>query len=412
MPLKWLAGLIVNALTFSRLPTAVAIGYATMAGQWNVAIWGTLWFGLSDLLDGALARLFKVVTEKGSRRDAQFDKLLSVILLILMFVISMSLYTILAITSYLVMQVHLEAAAFYGRKRGLQVRSNLSGKLKFALGEFGAMCAFFFSLNGLGHAWWLVGDVLIGIAVVFAIFSFRGRVLDIEIGMRGAPRDRFIRYAAFVAHWTPADWISTARGTVLNAWALAELYCEHYVSGVLAIIAILCSDGLDGLVARWLVRWVKTTYGRMQDVGNDFFVLVGLFSWVLATCPANYPLFQVAIIVFTLETVLFLAGVKGLVLKKQFPKLTFQPNKIGQWKFAIVLVAFVSYLAAKIQETGQMGDALTFDPWVWYSIATALLTVVIPMTFFTLNTHVDRAIVDLGQSLKQKNAESLKGSSK
>merc|ERR1711939_581476 len=65
-----------NAITVSRMAACPYLGYAIVQGNWGIATGVLAYAGLSDLLDGWLARRYNMGSVVGSILDPAADKLL------------------------------------------------------------------------------------------------------------------------------------------------------------------------------------------------------------------------------------------------------------------------------------------------------------------------------------------------
>ncbi len=73
---------IPNLLSLSRLIAAPFIGYFVINGNFNYALMGFIFAGITDLLDGYIARKFDQRTVFGTVLDPMADKLLMTIVTI------------------------------------------------------------------------------------------------------------------------------------------------------------------------------------------------------------------------------------------------------------------------------------------------------------------------------------------
>lgn len=67
---------IANAVTAGRIIIAPVTGYWILSGDYDYALGGLIYAGISDHIDGVLARRFKLRTVLGSYLDPVADKLL------------------------------------------------------------------------------------------------------------------------------------------------------------------------------------------------------------------------------------------------------------------------------------------------------------------------------------------------
>jgi len=138
---------------------------------WSECYWlGLVLFliaSLTDALDGAMARTRDQITSWGKVYDPLADKLLicsAVFILVLKFV---DAYAALII---IFLEIIIVAAAFYAKRRGLQIQSNFWGKLKMILQVLGVvflLIALVFNLESLLP----VSRGTFYLAIAFAILS-------------------------------------------------------------------------------------------------------------------------------------------------------------------------------------------------------------------------------------------------
>lgn len=122
---------VPNLLSVSRL-LAVIAGFVLYLVGWRLAALGLgLWAGISDYLDGIVARRTGQVTELGAVLDRQGDLLGESFAFIL--VVDLDVVSPVFFMLYLLRELVVVSARQYvseHKDRGVQIRSSLLGKLK------------------------------------------------------------------------------------------------------------------------------------------------------------------------------------------------------------------------------------------------------------------------------------------
>lgn len=111
---------IVNIITLSRLIAALLIFCVP-----NTTLFITIWIGLSDFLDGFLARKWNVTTLKGELLDQYIDKLATII--VLYFFLKEEKISLLFVALIIVREIVI---IILRRLRKISLSSNLLGKSK------------------------------------------------------------------------------------------------------------------------------------------------------------------------------------------------------------------------------------------------------------------------------------------
>ena len=133
---KWLASAIpqlANAITLLRLASVAPIVMAIIAGQEKLAFWIFLLAGLSDAVDGTVARMTGGCSTFGSAVDPVADKTLLAGALV-------SLWWVGAVPGWFILllcfrdsAIVVSTAALYARTRHLKVAPLAIGKISTAL---------------------------------------------------------------------------------------------------------------------------------------------------------------------------------------------------------------------------------------------------------------------------------------
>ncbi|PVU99245.1 hypothetical protein BB560_005535 [Smittium megazygosporum] len=108
---------IPNILTMCRIVSSPFLGYLIVSGQYSLALYGCVIFGLTDVLDGYLARQFNMSSTVGSIIDPAADKIfISTLIVSLAYV---NLLPIPLVAIFLSRDISLAVAAFYIRWKTL-----------------------------------------------------------------------------------------------------------------------------------------------------------------------------------------------------------------------------------------------------------------------------------------------------
>ncbi|HEX9024764.1 MAG TPA: CDP-alcohol phosphatidyltransferase family protein [Geobacteraceae bacterium] len=160
---------IPNAITILRVLLVPFLLYFLLRGEFREALWVLLAAGISDALDGVIARRFNMMTELGALLDPLADKILiiaSVLALASTGLLPRWLAALIILRDLIIMG---GATAYYLRAGRLQLVPTIPGKAN----TFVLICTILFVLvtaAGLAHPTaWL--PLLFGCSFITTIFS-------------------------------------------------------------------------------------------------------------------------------------------------------------------------------------------------------------------------------------------------
>ncbi len=159
---------IPNAISLLRVLLVPLLLSFLLHGEFRAALWVLLAAGISDALDGAIARRFNMMTELGAFLDPLADKALiiaSVVALAWIGLLPRWLAALVIMRDLIIMG---GAAAYYLRAGQLKMAPSIPGKVH----TFVLICTVILVLitaAGLAHTAWL--PALFGCAFITTIFS-------------------------------------------------------------------------------------------------------------------------------------------------------------------------------------------------------------------------------------------------
>lgn len=156
---------IPNILTAIRLLIIPVFGYYLFKEQYVVSVILFLLGGLTDVLDGYIARRFNMVTSWGKLADPVADKLLQLTALVLLTIQKEIPFVILAIVA--LKEAFMAAGSvFLYKKQKFVVSANWYGKLATVVFYLAVIAIIIFDMSPLYNR------LFIGIAVASTLFAF------------------------------------------------------------------------------------------------------------------------------------------------------------------------------------------------------------------------------------------------
>ncbi len=263
-----------NDLCYMRMFAGVILIFLYLRGYYGSLLPIFAAAVVLDFIDGPLARFSKRVTEEGKVLDANADKVLVLIPLLL---IGFDRLNGQLVTWLLVVELLLFVVANYLKPilRGrygipLVPGSNGFGQIKMTIESVAIGIVLVDPSSTVVVLW---GQWLIFLSICFGILSFLRHLYRMEHGNRLDPRKRLI--------------------TVPNLITLASLFLfipagfaianEQWVDAAVYIAIVFISDGIDGPIARRLHQ--ETYFGAALDPFRDFLARSFLTGWMLALLP-------------------------------------------------------------------------------------------------------------------------------
>jgi len=160
---------IPNTITLLRIVMAPLLVYFLLQGAFHAAIWVLLGAGISDALDGFIARRFNLRTYLGSVLDPLADKLLIIASVVTLAWIGLLPWWLVAVIAFRDLIIIAGATAYYLRAGSIVMEPSIPGKMN----TFVQFCVVFIVLGnsaGMVQATgWL--PALFGFALFTTAFS-------------------------------------------------------------------------------------------------------------------------------------------------------------------------------------------------------------------------------------------------
>jgi len=156
---------IPNFLTIIRFILIPVFGYYLFYEQYKVALLLFLLAGLTDVLDGYVARAFNMITAWGKLADPLADKLMQITALVLLTYHRKIPLIIVIIVVIKEVFMALGSVVLY-RKKQYVVSANWYGKLATVIFYFAVVMIIMFDMSKLYN------NIFIGIAVFSTLFAF------------------------------------------------------------------------------------------------------------------------------------------------------------------------------------------------------------------------------------------------
>ncbi|HHW48036.1 MAG TPA: CDP-diacylglycerol--glycerol-3-phosphate 3-phosphatidyltransferase [Clostridiaceae bacterium] len=156
---------IPNILTVIRFILIPVFGYYLFHEQYKVALLLFLLAGLTDVLDGYIARAFNMVTPWGKLADPLADKLMQITALVLLTYLRKIPIIIVIIVGIKELFMGLGSIVLY-KKRQYVVSANWYGKLATVIFYFAVVMIIMFDMSKFYNY------LFIGIAVFSTLFAF------------------------------------------------------------------------------------------------------------------------------------------------------------------------------------------------------------------------------------------------
>ena len=156
---------IPNILTAIRLAIIPLFAYCLFTRQYNAAVLMFILSGITDVLDGYIARKFDMVTSWGKFADPLADKLTQITALVILTIqqkIPALILVIVALKEFLML---LGGLLIYRNKKYV-VSSSWYGKMATVIFYFAVAAIIVFDISSLYN------NIFIGIALISTIFAF------------------------------------------------------------------------------------------------------------------------------------------------------------------------------------------------------------------------------------------------
>ena len=209
--------IIVNSITLIRIiGTFLVLFMSRYYNGFTIGIL-TIFIYLSDVLDGVLARYFKVSTFFGALFDGVSDKLFTIVNFIVLYIIVGDIALIPLLIEFLICIVQ-----FMKYKFNMNIKSNIIGKIKVWFLALSIILTFFVSdidtLNNKNTLYLLTlspGILMEFITLISYISEFFFKK-NIEASMKKTPKSKRIRL-------TKKERMNYAK----NVWFSPEFYYKH-----------------------------------------------------------------------------------------------------------------------------------------------------------------------------------------
>ncbi|MFA5052145.1 MAG: CDP-alcohol phosphatidyltransferase family protein [Patescibacteria group bacterium] len=275
-----------NDLCYLRMFAGVIIIFLYLRGYYGALLPTFTVAVLLDFIDGPLARFTKRVSEEGKVLDANADKVLVLIPLLL---IGFDRLNGQLVTWLLVVELLLFVVANYLKPvlRGrygipLVSGSNAFGQIKMSV-ESVAIGIVLLDPTSTSVVQW--GQALIFISICFGIMSLLRHLGRMDRGVHLDPRKRLITLPNLITLGSMFLFIPAGFAIAHEQWVTAATY----------IGLVFISDGVDGYVAR---RYHQETYfGAALDPFRDFLARSFLTGWMLALLPPVAKAMLAAIVI-------------------------------------------------------------------------------------------------------------------
>lgn len=154
-----------NVLTVIRFVLIPIFGFYLFKEEYTTAVILFLLGGITDILDGYIARKFNMVTSWGKLADPLADKLMQITALVILTIQHEIPSIILAVIISKEMLMGLGSLVIYKNKKYV-VSANWYGKMATVIFYIAVAAIILFDLN------YLYNNIFIGIAVISAMFAF------------------------------------------------------------------------------------------------------------------------------------------------------------------------------------------------------------------------------------------------
>lgn len=156
---------IPNILTAIRFMLIPVFGYYLLEGQYKVAVLLFLLGGLTDVLDGYIARKFNMITPWGKLADPLADKLMQLTATVLLIIQKKIPLAILFVVTAKELLMGAGSIFLY-KKKNYVVSSDWYGKMATVIFYFAIVMIILFNFNSP------VNEILIWAAVISTLFAF------------------------------------------------------------------------------------------------------------------------------------------------------------------------------------------------------------------------------------------------
>lgn len=263
-----------NDLCYLRMFAGVIIIFLYLRGFYSALLPVFAFAIMLDFLDGPLARFSNRVSEDGKVLDANADKVLVLIPLLL---IGFDRLNGQLVTWLMVVECFLFLVANYLKPvlRGrygipLVSGSNAFGQIKMTIESVAIGIVLYDPTSTTAVQ---LGQYLIFCSICFGILSLLRHLGRMDRGIHLDPRKRIITWPNVITIGSMFLLIPTGFAIIQEQWYEVGAY----------LTAILASDGVDGWVARRFHQ--ETAFGTALDPVRDFIVRIFAAVWVFTWLP-------------------------------------------------------------------------------------------------------------------------------
>ncbi|MFH1207000.1 MAG: CDP-alcohol phosphatidyltransferase family protein [Patescibacteria group bacterium] len=324
-----------NDLCYLRMFAGVIIIFLYLRGFYSALLPVFAVAVTLDFIDGPLARYSNLVSEEGKVLDANADKVLVLIPLLLIGFdrLNGQLVTWLMVVEFFLFLVANYLKPILRGRYGIPLvsGSNSFGQIKMAIESVAIGIVLYDPTSTTVIVW---GQWLIFFGICFGILSLLRHLGRVERGAHLDPHKRLITVPNLITLGSLFLFIPAGFAIAHGQWVIAAVY----------IGLVFISDWLDGFIARKFHQ--ETYFGAALDPFRDFLARGFLTGWMIALLPPAAKAFLAAIVITEIFTAVM--NIRTSIQIRQLFGVTFA-GKVRGFVHYLAIGALFLYLADAYQ---------------------------------------------------------------